>query len=610
MSSDLTAGDVAVGATAPVAAGAARGPHAGEAASRRAKARARADARLRAYGLAAIAFAVTMLVILLWSVVGRATQAATERYASLPVVIAAEAVDPEGTGDPAVIGRADFGGLVKAALREAYPEVSGRTAKRALYGLVSDGAADDMRAEARAGTLALDDPRPRPLLLSDDATLYLQGSFGTLRDLSAQGTLALALEVDGKTATLASTAPDFAEAVGLAKAAMRDEADGLRRQAARQAEGLAILGARLDALEGEALADARAQMEGFKARRDALQAQADALDARIMGDGALGMDGRMPSVLVHAKGGTFRLTAVSPERAEAQVLLPPDEAGASVPAGAWRLRALDRPEAGRTVSDLQVALLEDMREEGALTEEANLRFLSTGDSREAELAGIKGAVVGSLWTMLVTFLIAFPTGVLAAIYLEEFAPKNRFTDFIEVNINNLAAVPSIVFGLLGLAVFVTFFGVPRSTPLAGGLVLALMTLPTIVIASRAAIRAVPPSIRDGAMGLGASRMQTVFHHVIPLAMPGILTGSILGMAQALGETAPLLLIGMVAFITEVPDGVTDSATVLPVQVFIWSNQSEAAFDYRTAAAIVTLLTFLVVMNLLAILLRKRFERRW
>jgi phosphate transport system permease protein len=218
--------------------------------------------------------------------------------------------------------------------------------------------------------------------------------------------------------------------------------------------------------------------------------------------------------------------------------------------------------------------------------------------------------VGSFWTMLVTILLAFPIGVMAAIYLEEFAKKNLMNTFIEVNINNLAAVPSIVYGLLGLAVFLGFFGVPRSAPLAGGIVLAVMTLPTIIIASRAAMAAVPPSIRDAALGIGASKLQTAFHHVLPLSMPGILTGTIIGMARALGETAPLIMIGMVAFIVDIPTGVTDSATVLPVQIYRWSDFPERAFEARTSAAILVLLVFLVLMNGLAVFLRKRFERRW
>ncbi len=207
-------------------------------------------------------------------------------------------------------------------------------------------------------------------------------------------------------------------------------------------------------------------------------------------------------------------------------------------------------------------------------------------------------------------MLAFPVAVLASIYLEEFAPKNRWTDLIEVNINNLAAVPSIIFGLLGLAVFLNFFGLPRSAPVVGGMVLALMTLPTIIIASRAALKSVPPSIRQAALGMGASRIQTVTHHVLPLAMPGILTGTIIGMAQALGETAPLLMIGMVAFVADIPGGFTDSATVLPVQIYLWADSPERAFVAKTSAAIMVLLAFLILMNALAVLLRKRFERRW
>jgi phosphate transport system permease protein len=213
-------------------------------------------------------------------------------------------------------------------------------------------------------------------------------------------------------------------------------------------------------------------------------------------------------------------------------------------------------------------------------------------------------------TLTVTLLLSFPLGVAAAIYLEEFAPKNRWTDLIEVNINNLAAVPSIVFGLLGLAVFLNFFGFPRSVPLIGGMVLALITLPTIIIASRAALKSVPPSIREAALGVGASRLQTVFHHVLPLSMPGIMTGTIIGMAHALGETAPLLMIGMVAFIVDVPNGFLSPATILPVQIFMWADFPETAFQQRTSAAIIVLLGFLIAMNAVAVLLRKRFERRW
>jgi phosphate transport system permease protein len=270
----------------------------------------------------------------------------------------------------------------------------------------------------------------------------------------------------------------------------------------------------------------------------------------------------------------------------------------------------DRPESERRVSDQQIAWIERLEAEGRLQLKFNTTFLTAGDSREPELAGIWGAVSGSFFTLVITLALSFPIGVAAAVYLEEFAQKNRWTDLIEVNINNLAAVPSIVFGLLGLAVFLNFFGLPRSAPLVGGLVLTLMTLPTIIIASRSALTAVPPSIREAALGVGASKMQMVVHHVLPLALPGMLTGTIIGMARALGESAPLLMIGMVAFIVDIPKGFTDPATVLPVQIYLWADSPERAFVERTSAAIMVLLAFLVVMNAGAIILRKKFERRW
>ncbi len=268
------------------------------------------------------------------------------------------------------------------------------------------------------------------------------------------------------------------------------------------------------------------------------------------------------------------------------------------------------PEADRAVSDLQLSWIDALVKDGSLTLGFNKGFFTQGDSREPEQAGVWGAVVGTMFTLGMTLLLSFPIAVAAAIYLEEFARRGRWTDLIEVNINNLAAVPSIVFGLLGLAVFLNVFGMPRSAPLVGGLVLTLLTLPTIIIASRAALKAVPPSIREAALGMGASQVQMVTHHVLPLAMPGILTGTIIGMARALGETAPLLMIGMVAFIVDVPKGFTDPATVLPVQIFLWADSPERAFIERTSAAILVLLLFLVLMNATAVILRNRFERRW
>ena len=258
----------------------------------------------------------------------------------------------------------------------------------------------------------------------------------------------------------------------------------------------------------------------------------------------------------------------------------------------------------------QIQWIGELHEQGSIKLKFNSNLFNRGDSREPEQAGIRGAAVGSFLTLVMTLMLSFPIGVCAAIYLEEFAPKNRWTDFIEVNINNLAAVPSIIFGLLGLAIFINFFHVPRSVPIVGGLVLTLMTLPTIIITSRAAIKSVPPSIREAALGVGASRYQMVLHHVLPLALPGMLTGAIIGMAQALGETAPLLMIGMVAFIVDIPNGFSDPATVLPVQIFLWADSPERAFVEKTSAAIMVLLSFLIAMNTTAVWLRRRLERRW
>lgn len=264
----------------------------------------------------------------------------------------------------------------------------------------------------------------------------------------------------------------------------------------------------------------------------------------------------------------------------------------------------------RRLKDNEIVWFDSLDQKGLISKPINWGLILNTDSRFPELAGLRGALIGSFWALLVCFLISFPLGIGTAIYLEEFATKNKFSNFIEVNINNLAAVPSVVFGLLALAVFIGWLGLPRSAPLVGGMTLALMTMPTIIIATRAALKAVPPSIREAALGVGASRQQVVFGHVLPLAMPGILTGTIIGLAQALGETAPLLLIGMNAFITSAPGTPLDTSTALPTQIFIWADSPERGFVSRASAAILVLLTFLITMNALAIYLRNKFERTW
>ena len=564
--------------------------------------------RLKAYGIAAIASAGLALVALLSSVVVQTSSALTESYITLPVTLAEADVDPKGDRNPKEILRADFAGLTKQTLRESFPTVKARKAKRELYDIVSPGAAYELAAMISADPSLVGQTIDYRFLASDITDLYLKGSYGELEGQDVTG--ALSITMDGKTALLSSTSGDFSGALEQVKARLLVDAETLRRKAALQNNGAAVFAKRAqEATTEEDLNKNRKLAEARAAERDKLLAQAEDLEARAKGNGgAEELTRDNASLLVRVDGGWIKLTEIDATSAKGTVITPIPETVSNV--SDWDFFITDLPESSRKVSDLSIVLIEDLKARGAVDSVFNWRFFSSGDSREPELAGIWGAAVGSFLTMMVTFSLAFPIGVMAAIYLEEFAPRNRFTDFVEVNINNLAAVPSIVFGLLGLSVFLGVFGVPRSSPLAGGIVLALMTLPTIIIASRAAIKAVPPSIRDAALGVGASKLQATFHHVLPLAMPGVLTGTIIGMAQALGETAPLIMIGMVAFIVETPTAITDSASVLPVQVFRWSDFPERAFQAKTGAAIAVLLFFLVAMNAIAIVLRRRFERRW
>ncbi len=411
--------------------------------------RYRAERRFRRLGVAAIIIGMCFLAILFTSIVNKGYTAFIQTYVKLDVHFDPDYIAAPGNSDYETLSAADYGGLVKATLRDMFPAVTSRQDKRNLYSLISSGASYELRERVLAN----------PDLIGTVQTLWVPAD---------------------------------------------SEVDQL--------------------------------MKGH-------------IDRNL-------------------------------------------------------------PESERRLKDEQIAWIDRLIEQGRIEMRFNTLFFTAGDSRDPELAGIWGAAMGSILTLIVTLALSFPIGVAAAIYLEEFAPRNRLTDLIEVNINNLAAVPSIVFGLLGLAVFINFFGLPRSAPLVGGLVLTLMTLPTIIIASRAALKSVPPSIREAALGIGASPMQTVWFHVLPLALPGMLTGTIIGMAQALGETAPLLMIGMVAFIVDIPASVFDPATALPVQIYLWADSPERGFVERTAAAIMALLGFLITMNALAVVLRKRFERRW
>ncbi len=408
-----------------------------------------AERRFRWYGLIAIGLGLTFVVLMFSNIIGRGYPAFWQAYIQIPITFDPAVIDPDGQRDPRALANADYAALVRAGMRQLFPDVQGRQELRALYGLTSSDAAFELQERVQQNPKRIGTEQEIWLLASATVDTFIKGNIN---------------------------------------------------------------------------------------------------------------------------------------------------------------RALDESE--RPIKDNQIEWIDKLQTTGKIEKQFNSILFSRGDSREPEQAGIRGALMGSLFTLMVTFLLSFPIGVATAVYLEEFAPKNRWTDLIEVNINNLAAVPSIVFGLLGLAVFINFFGLPRSAPLVGGLVLSLMTLPVIIIAGRAALTSVPPSIREAALGMGASKLQTVGHHVLPLAMPGMLTGSIIGMARALGESAPLLMIGMVAFIVDVPKSFLDPATVLPVQIYLWSDLPERAFVERTSAAIMVLLAFMILMNGLAIVLRKRFERRW
>ncbi|MGB8819221.1 MAG: phosphate ABC transporter permease PstA [Rhizobiaceae bacterium] len=478
--------------------------------------RYRTERRFRAYGLAALAVTAAFLIFLVADIVIKAIPAFTESTLTLPVELSA------GAFDPAKPAAGDYNGLAKEALKRAIPSMAGRTDRKALLGLLSSGAGDDLRNAVVANPSMIGQKVETAFLLGADADLYLKGlQTGTQ------------ITPGDRPLTIAKSGESY---------------------------------------------------------------------------GVAGIDAA-PGTIIRVFDGALRVKEAANGILAAETIIPLNGEGV-IAEGQWSKVVFEKAEADRRISDKQALVLETLKDKGLVKSQIAWRFLTTGDSREPELAGIRGALTGSMLTILVTLLISLPIGIAGAVYLEEFARKGRFTDLIEVNINNLAAVPSIIFGLLGLAVFLGYFGMPRSAPLVGGLVLALLVLPTIIIATRAALRSVPPSIKEAALGVGASHQQAVFHHVLPLAVPGILTGTILAVARAFGETAPLLMIGMVAFIVDIPKGLTDAATLLPVQIFLWSDLPEAGFKARTSAAIILLMCVLFLLNGLAIYLRKRFERRW
>lgn len=556
------------------------------AASARIRARYRAESRFKAYGLIALAIAAAFLAVLLVDIFRQGLPAFWQHTVTLDVPVTAEVVDPEGKRDLAAIRGADYFPLMRAALDTAIPGIESRGASKQLGRLLSTGAPDKLRDMLIADPSLIGKTVKLPLLLSATADLYYRN--GGTPIVKRQGIGIATPSATSGEVTILTAANDFAQELVALKQAIQ------RRLALANAEA-----ARLEPLGARTAA-----------RVKELRTEAAELQARLDQPGVDEvLDSRMPSLLVAINGGLVKVSKLGQSSVTGETLLPL-KGTAEAAAGGWQVVKYTVAEADRKATDQEVAFLERFREMGVVKSGFNWLFFVAGDSREPELAGIRGALFGTALTLLVTLALCLPIGVMAAVYLEEFARKNWITDLIEVNINNLAAVPSIVFGLLGLAVFLNFFGLPRSAPLVGGLVLALLVLPTIIIASRAALKAVPPSIKEAALGVGASHQQAIFHHVLPLALPGIMTGTIIGMAHALGESAPLLMIGMVAFIVDVPKTFTEAATVLPVQIYLWSDLPEPAFQAKTAAAIVVLLVFLFVMNGMAIWLRKRFERRW
>lgn len=585
------------------------------------KQRHAAELRFRAFGMAMVATAILACGLLILSILSQSIPALTENRVHLTLDVTQAKADPAGNRDPFEIReQGNFYGMVQDALVARFPTAEADGTIDDLFDVATSLAAIPIGKQIAADPGIIGKKLDVSLQINDDLDLFIKGAFGKSIVTKGQGNLGTQAQTDGSYIL----AGNFGSAATTLRQDLIVQANVLETGLALKRQRLGASKAQLTILQ-ERLTAASAQSVGVEASQTAFdQASSNVatIDSEIStdstkiqafraaGNGGLApltLDDTKPSVLVETKTGTYKLLSLTPAQATAKLLVRP---AAGDQASDWSIVQIATPQDGRAVNDVTIAYGRQLKAQNGIRPALNSTIFTNSDSNEPELSGLLSAFVGSLLTLAVTLCLAVPIGVATAVYLEEFAPKNWITDFIEVNINNLAAVPSIVFGLLGFAVFLTFFNMPRSAPLVGGIVLALMSLPVIIIASRAALKAVPPSIREAALGVGASKMQATFHHVLPLATPGIMTGSILAMAHALGETAPLLMIGMVAFIADVPTGLTDSATVLPVELFMWAGRPERAWEPRTALAIILLLVFMILMNALAIFLRRKFERRW
>ena len=550
--------------------------------------RRRSEKLFRAMGIAAIGISVLFLGLLFFTIIRDGYPAFRQTHIALDVYL-----DPAEV-DPGNLAAADYQGFLKKALREMFPEVTGRREKRALYKLVSGGAGIKLYKKVVADPSLIGTTQTYWLPSDDEIDLLMKGQVTPIKKIDGRGISSVAEKEDGL--MVLSSANDFTAILAQVK-------ERLEKELNREREELVKIERRLNRAPENEKEGLQRDFQRQKEKVEELRLRAETPGGEVQ------LTPDLPSYFVRINDGLIKIDTVANTYIKGKAFQPLTST-ADAKAGNWGIDAFTTPESNRRIKDATVVWAQRLMDEGKLEKRFNTTFFTAGDSREPEQAGIWGAMRGSFFTLVVTLLLSFPIGVAAAVYLEEFAPENRWTDIIEVNINNLAAVPSIVFGLLGLAVYINFFGLPRSVPLVGGLVLTLMTLPTIIIASRASLKSVPPSIREAALGVGASKMQMIYHHVLPLAMPGMLTGTIIGMARALGETAPLLMIGMVAFIVDIPKGFFDPATALPVQIYLWADSPERAFTERASAAVIVLLGFLILMNGLAVVLRKKFERRW
>ncbi len=584
----------------------------------RLKKRYASESRFKLLGLSAILASVAFLILLLSTFILTGLPAFTYNYISVPVDLTsinrAELEEAIQHNNNLADGEKekrypDFRKPILQGLYGEMPYFSSRKDKKIARQVITGVSGVLLRDDVLENTELAGTKFDYAVPVSDFVDLYLKGLTAT--STQENPTSGLAFSQTSDDVTIRAEEAVFANTLQAVRNELAERAERINRRIFDIKLALDTQNTIVAANESSVSVEkANANIQSLNAElADATSRYDDLIKRSQATDGTEILDSSMPTVMINANGGVLKLSSVSSNEAIGTSIIPMNSLD-KVASGDWTLKLIPEAEADRKFKDKEVAALDRLVAEGRIENRFASIFFTNGDSREPEMAGVWGAVVGSFFTMLVTLLLSFPLGVAAAIYLEEFAPKNKFTDLIEVNINNLAAVPSIVFGLLGLAVFLNFFELPRSAPVVGGMVLALMTLPVVIIASRTALKSVPPSIREAALGVGASKLQAVFHHVLPLAIPGILTGAIIGMARALGETAPLLMIGMVAFVVDIPAGFTDPSTVLPVQVFLWADAPEPGFQQKTAAAIMVLLVFLVLMNALAVLLRKRFERRW